>query len=166
MEIFPELFRHNAWANHVVLAAFRERPELLQQTDYDGDPLLERAKHLAAVERGFLDVLRGGGKRPEVPEDLEGLIAYCDETAAGWTGVASMDAAALDREHYIPWWERNFTAGEALAQVLSHSAQHRSELAWELARASIDTGELDAIVWAVGGKPGPGEELRFPEGVS
>ena len=49
-----------------------------------------------------------------------------------------------------------------VTQALGHSAQHRSELAWELARAGVDTGNLDFIVWTAGGEPSPGERPKLP----
>jgi len=160
VNILVDQVRHNGWANHTVLAAFRHRPEVLERACYDGDQLLERAHHLALVERGFLDLLRENMVEPEAPRDLEGLLRYSDETGAAFVpAVEPLDEAALTGELFVPWWRRSFPRSVLVAQVLSHSSQHRAELAWELARAGISTGELDYIVWTAGGCPAPGEPL-------
>jgi uncharacterized damage-inducible protein DinB len=164
VNILVDQVRHNAWANYTVLAAFEQRPAVLDELAYDGDPLLERAHHVVAVERGFLDLLRQNMVKPEPPRDLAGLLRYSDETGNAFVpAVQALDDAALAREVYVPWWERSFPALVLVAQVLSHSSQHRSELAWELARAGVSTGELDYIVWTAGGCPQPGEPLAFPD---
>lgn len=163
MNILVDQVRHNAWANHRVFAAFEQRPGVLDGLSYDGEPLLERAHHLVLVERGFLDLLRENMVKPEPPRDLAGLLQYGDETGDAFVPtVEALDEAAFSREVYVPWWERSFPTPVLVAQVLSHSGQHRSELAWELARAGVSTGELDYIVWMAGGCPAPGEPLVFP----
>jgi len=165
MHTLVDQLRHNAWANHTVLAAFERRPALLSSPAYDGEPLFERAHHLAEVERGFLDVLRGNMVPPRPPRDFDALRNYVDETGAGLVSVAEdLDEAGLQRELFVPWWDRAFPAAVLIAQVLSHSGQHRAELAWELARAGISTGELDYIRWAAGGCPRPGEMPDLPPG--
>ena len=152
--------RHNAWANHAVLTAFRQRVSLLEHTDYASESLRERARHLAEVERGFLDVLRDVQRRPDPPAELEELVRYQDETGRDFADlVASWDDAARTRDVFIPWWDQSFAAADNVAQVLYHSAQHRAELAWELARNGISTGELDYIRWLAGGEPAPGEPV-------
>lgn len=165
MNTLAEQLRHNAWANHTVLAAFEHQPALLESAAYDGEPLFERAYHLAEVERGFLDVLRENNVPPRPPREFANLRRYVDETGADFAALADrLDEATLERECFVPWWDRAFPVSVLIAQVLSHSAQHRAELAWELARAGVSTGELDYIRWAAGGRPRPGEAPDLPPG--
>jgi uncharacterized damage-inducible protein DinB len=152
------MLRHNAWANHTVMAACVAAPAVAEAVAYDGRPLAGRLNHWHGVERAFLDVLRGAPARPDPPRDPAALLAYADATAAGFT--AAIAGVAHDATFNVPWWERDFTVAEIVSQVLTHSAQHRSEIAWELARTGVDTGELDYIVWAAGGEPAPGEAPR------
>ncbi|MBI2765648.1 MAG: DinB family protein [Chloroflexi bacterium] len=161
MQPFTLMFKHNGWANRTVLDAFRgEHESLLATVAYDGDPILTRAQHLASVERGFLDLVRGKPERPVAPQGLGALIDYVTQSARGWDAAcATLDDGRLAQPVFVPWWEREFRVEEMLSQVLTHSAQHRAELAWELARAGVDTGELDYIVWAAGGQPEPGERV-------
>jgi uncharacterized damage-inducible protein DinB len=158
MDHYAELMRHNAWANHAVLEAFRNAEAVLDATAYDGETLRRRAMHLAETERGFLAVMRRETARPaRSQETLDALVALCDETGAGLVDVTlALQEADLGREYYVPWWQRAFPFHTLIAQVLAHSAQHRAELAWELARAGVSTGEIDFIVWKAAGEPAPG----------
>ena len=141
-------FAHNAWATGRVLDGLSHAPEgfLDRQSRPGGGTNREKLQHLVLVERGFHDVIVGGGQRPVAPDDLEGIVRYYKETAALYETLL---AAAPDTERlvHIPWWERSFTVGDCLTQVISHTGQHRAELAWELATENIDTGEIDYIVW-------------------
>ncbi|MGE5595099.1 MAG: DinB family protein [Hyphomicrobiales bacterium] len=162
MNVLLQQHIHNTWANYQVLSAFRERPQLLDATMYDGDPLLERAMHLAVVERGFLHLLEGNMTQPEAPRELEELIAYSNETGEGFAAALSkLDDAAIARPAFVPWFQREFPTHVLIAQVLAHSGQHRAELAWELARAGVNAGEIDLIGWEAAGRPKPGEGGRL-----
>ncbi len=154
MDVLRDQFHHAAWANHLVLeanAGVRDEAEC--------SALVEPARHIAWPERRYLALLRGetgDALKPVAPEELRELIAYCDETAAGFQ--ASWPTSP-ETEIFVPHWGRDFRIVEILATVLSHSAQHRAEIAWELARTGIDTRELDFIVWVGGGRPAPGGAL-------
>jgi uncharacterized damage-inducible protein DinB len=149
MTALARTFTHNAWANGLVFEGLRRAPEsFLDQPARDGNGTnREKLQHLVLVERGFLNMITGSGERPDAPLELDGLIAYSAESADSYVGLLGGEPIDLDREVHIPWWERNFTVGDCLTQVISHSSQHRAELAWELARVGIDTGEMDYIVW-------------------
>jgi uncharacterized damage-inducible protein DinB len=163
MQPFTLMFKHNGWANRTVLDSFRgDHEALLAAVAYDGDPMLTRARHMASVERGFLDLVRDKPERPVAPETLGALIDYVTESARGWDAAcATLEGGRLAQSVFVPWWDREFRVEEMLSQVLAHSGQHRAELAWELARAGVDTGELDYIVWAAGGQPEPGQPVTF-----
>jgi uncharacterized damage-inducible protein DinB len=149
MDAFNDLYTHNHWANRRVLNGLRRaEPAFLQQEARpEAESIAARLEHWFGVERGFLGALEGNPQRPQVPPGVNEMAAYEAETGQRFSALLS---GGLDRakEVYIPWWERKFTVAECLSQVLSHSAQHRAEVAWELARAGIDTGEMDFIVWA------------------
>jgi uncharacterized damage-inducible protein DinB len=164
MNVFEQLMAHNAWANHTVVAAFGEAPGLPESADYTGEPLTERVNHMLEVERAFLDVLRGRPERPKAPSDLGALVGYADETGEALRlASGALSAEGLEEPLYVPWWEQAMPRRVLLSQVLAHSGQHRAELAWELAKAGVDTGELDFIVWEAGGRPAPGEKPVFPD---
>jgi uncharacterized damage-inducible protein DinB len=161
MQPFTMMFKHNGWANQAVLDGFRGEHEVLLGTlAYNEEPLLDRIHHMAMVERRYLGTLRGTMERPDPPRDLLGLITYNGETTHGYNDFCGgLDVAGVDRKVLVPWWQREFAVRDMLLQVLSHSGQHRAELAWELARAGVDTGELDYIAWFASGQPEPGQPL-------
>ncbi|MGD9932998.1 MAG: DinB family protein [Dehalococcoidia bacterium] len=148
MNAFERLFRHSDWATGKVLAGLSEAgPELLaRESRPSANSNLEALRHMAGTERAFLDAISSHPVVPEPPRDLGELTSYCAETIAGFQAFLAT-TEDLGTPVYIPWWERSFAVEDCLLQVLAHSAQHRAELAWELARAGIDTGELDYIIW-------------------
>ncbi len=149
MNDFTGLFEHNEWANRLVLDALRRVPAafLGDEGRPGAGPMSERLRHLLAVERAFLDALEANPQVPEPPSSLEGLSEYADTTIARYRSYLGQ-LADPSAKVFIPWWERSFTVSDCLHQVIAHSAQHRAELAWELARAGVDTGEMDYIIWA------------------
>jgi uncharacterized damage-inducible protein DinB len=148
MNSLMRTFAHNAWANRRVFDGLRHLAgPFLDREGRPGDRTnREKLQHLVLVERGFQDAIVGNTRMPEAPADLEGLIAYAEETASRFARLLE-SPVELERQVDIPWWSRSFTVGDCLTQVISHTAQHRAELAWELAREGVDTGELDYIVW-------------------
>jgi len=164
MYLLPNLVRHNAWANRAVLDAFATAPAVLNTICYDGAPLFARLQHQAGTERAFLDILRVTPKRPEPPSELAAVTSYAAETSTGLLAVTlELGDAAQERLFLFPWWKLELPMHVLVSQMLAHSAQHRSELAWELARAGTNTGELDYIVWTVGGMPEPGVAVNLPD---
>lgn len=161
--LLPDLLRHNAWANATVVEHLRANPAMLETVCYDNKTLLERLHHQAGTERGFMGIFRGEKERPPVPPDFEALAASMTETSEALEQKAlELGPEGQATEFFVPWFGVAFPFHQLVTQVAGHSSQHRSELAWELARAGVSTGELDFIVWLAGGKPKPGEPLRLP----
>jgi hypothetical protein len=161
--LLPDLLRHDAWANATVLESLRANPAVLQTVCYDEKPLLERLHHQAGTERAFLGVFRGDKERPPVPPSLDELAASIAETSSALDAFTlELGIDGQDQPFFVPWFGVAFPFHMLVTQVVGHSSQHRSELAWELARAGVKTGELDFIAWLAGGKPKPGEPLRLP----
>jgi uncharacterized damage-inducible protein DinB len=141
MDLFTRLCHHNAWANARVVAAARGASV----------DVLEALRHLAGTEEAFLLVLRGTPDWPVVPEEFEAATAFLAERDAALAAFAGgIDAVGLQEMRFVPWFEREVTVEDCLTQVLGHSAQHRAEVAWQLAQAGVDTGDLDYIVWHLG----------------
>lgn len=160
MELFTRLYAHNTWANARMLKAAASAPAgFLGAPGGFGQPVesrLQQLQHALGVERGFLDALKGVATMPEPPRDAAGLAAYARETGEGFAAFcAGLDEQRIEAPFYVPWWEREFPVSAGLLQALSHSAQHRAEIALDLSRAGVDTGNLDYIVWYANGRPGP-----------
>jgi uncharacterized damage-inducible protein DinB len=117
------------------------------------DTVANTLKHLAQVERVYAGMLE---QRPV--EWRDGQAEYLAHDL-GWFGthlqelgvrlvelVESAEPDQLPRELNIPWFDFGVTAREGLLQVLTHSAQHRSQvLAW-LSGRGIQTPDLDYVV--------------------
>ncbi len=149
MTDFHSLFAHNSWANDLLLQGLRSASAGFLQRD--GRPgagtNLASLKHMLGVERIFLEAQRGAEfVEPTPPDDLDGLIAYSAATGDEYQEFIAKRPDPSQKV-YIAWWEREFTVGGCLLQVIGHSWQHRAELAWELAREGVDTGEMDYIRW-------------------
>ena len=159
MELFTRLYAHNIWANTRVLRAAASAPP-----GFLGDPgggfdqavesRMQQLQHMLGVERGFLDALVGPATMPGPPGDLAALGAYARGTADGFAALcAGLDERSIEEPFFVPWWEREFPRSVGLLQALSHSGQHRAEIAFDLSRAGLDTGNLDYIVWFAHGSP-------------
>lgn len=158
METFTLLFAHNAWANQRIFDSCQSAPGDFLGPAASGfaevETHMQRLQHLVWVERGFVDAIVSDAKMDEPPTTLPDIVAYATETAARFAALCSpLDEADLEREFFVPWWERNFSVRDGLIQTLGHSAQHRAEVAWELAKVGVDTGNLDYIVWTASGRP-------------
>ena len=167
MDLFTRLFAHNGWANARVLeAAASAPPGFLGDAGGFGQAVesrMQQLQHMLGVERGFLDALAGPAARPEAPGDLGALGAYARGTAEGFASLcAGLDERSIEEPFFVPWWERDFPRSVGLLQALSHSGQHRAEIALDLARAGVDTGNLDYIVWFAHGSPGPDDPWPPP----
>ncbi len=155
MQDLIELFRHNTWANAKVfdLAASLDSQLVTQEAPGTRDTVLGTLAHLATVEYGYLGMLEGHPpqSRQEVqtwaahdlswfPEQMRKLgdrFARLLESSTSQTLAAPLN---------VPWFTFQLTAREGLWQVLTHSAQHRSQVLSWLSARGIETPDLDYVV--------------------
>ncbi|MFN0095787.1 MAG: DinB family protein [Dehalococcoidia bacterium] len=153
MEPFEQLFRHNAWANARVLECLAGATHVHEVKAHNGQTIAEVMAHLGETEEAFRMVFRRAPDWPHPPSEVEAVRAYITEHDEGLiafaAGLTAEEAAA---RVFVPWFETEVPIEQCLRQLLGHAAQHRAEAAWELARAGVDTGELDYIVWLLGQK--------------
>jgi uncharacterized damage-inducible protein DinB len=155
MQELRALFEYNVWANRKVFElTFDLDPRLVEaQAPGTRDSVGGTLRHLARVEYAYLSMIEQ--RPPESIEpresyeahDLAWFRAHMEELGAAYQAlIASMPAAELDRALHIPWFDFPLTARDGLLQVLSHSAQHRSQvLAWLSARG-VTTPDLDYVL--------------------
>ena len=144
------LSQHNAWANDRVLAAALEAPTLEADpaSRAPNDTVISRLQHFAGTEEAFVHALSGTPKRPDPPSELSDLRLFLAKQDAALSALCEeLDQNGLSESRHIPWFRRDVPVQDCLAQVFNHSAQHRSEIALDMARAGADTGSLDYIVW-------------------
>ena len=150
-----DLYRHNAWANAKVFGLAAALGDRLVGAEAPGTQGTVHATlaHLARVERGYLALIERGhleGVEPREAYLAHDLAWFVDEVRALGSGYLAMLAAntpeSLRRELDIPWFSFPVTARDGCLQVLTHSAQHRSQvLAW-LASQGVETPDLDYVV--------------------
>jgi uncharacterized damage-inducible protein DinB len=155
MQDLIELFRHNTWANAKVfdLAASVDSQLVTEVAPGTRDTVLGTLGHLAAVEYAYLGMLEGHPPQsrqevqtwaahdlswfPEQMRDLGDRFVRLLESSTPQTLAAPLN---------VPWFTFRLTAREGLRQVLTHSAQHRSQvLSWLSARGT-DTPDLDYVL--------------------
>ena len=157
VEHYRLLFEHNAWANARVVEQVTSlgyevarRPAGL---DLGDGSILETLVHALDTEETWFARCQGGNGPPRLTVEAAGSIAKIrqrfEAQAAAWkTMLESQTDAALDamstntsssgKIFSHPLWTR-------LAHVLSHSTQHRGELALATSRLGCSPGELDFL---------------------
>lgn len=154
MKVFQDGFRHSAWANEALLAmcveAGPERIAAASEGMYQ--PLDAILRHVLQVEHGYLRLV--GAPRPDgdtATMGLDALRALTAEVRDAYVAfVGALDAQALERPIFIPWFDASVSTGDALLQVLTHSAEHRADVVFALSRAGFETPPMDYVMWAVG----------------
>lgn len=152
-EMLQTEFSYNAWANGKLLdlAATLSDEQLDAPTGYAHGSIRGTLQHLARVHWSWGTVVTTGQppqSRPEVGESISEIRAFLDAetnaTTAWLAGQSDETLVAPIVSHYgdqsyqiIPW--------QALTQVITHSLQHRSEIALWLTAAGHSPGDLDFI---------------------
>jgi uncharacterized damage-inducible protein DinB len=152
--ILADLFRHNLWANLVIIDSCAALPDSVLETNVSGTygSIRDTLTHIAGAEERYLASLTGGPERrnpilEETKPDLatvrellrqsgEGLIAYA-ETVEGdpilqvvWRG-----------ERYEP------PASLLLVQAIDHATEHRTHIRTALTHAGIEPPGIDGWHW-------------------
>jgi uncharacterized damage-inducible protein DinB len=150
-----DLYRHNAWANAKVFGLAAALGDRLVGAEAPGTQGTVHATlaHLARVERGYLALIERGrleGVEPReayLAHDLAWFVEEVHDLGAGY--VSAMEASTSDslgRDLSIPWFAFPVSARDGLLQVLTHSAQHRSQVLSWLASQGVETPDLDYVV--------------------
>ncbi|MCC6386207.1 MAG: DinB family protein [Dehalococcoidia bacterium] len=154
MQFLIDGFRHSGWANGALLAACIEAGPARIAAASEGMylPLDTILRHAVKVEAVYLRLLGGEAGIDHDPEtaDLSALVELQAAVAAGYGAlIAGLPEGGFERPVRIPWFDAGISAGDALLQVLTHSAEHRADVAYALTRAGIETPHMDYVVWAV-----------------
>ncbi|MGA7911766.1 MAG: DinB family protein [Candidatus Dormiibacterota bacterium] len=140
MSELGELFRYNAWANAIVLGVGQD----------SADPgVHDTLSHLVAVEAVYTLMIRGGA-----PAQGADRTAYMSRPNAEFVREAAglavtyqklLSEVSMDAPVTIPWFSFRPSVRQALLQVLTHSAQHRSQLAMQLEALGAVVPNFDYI---------------------
>jgi uncharacterized damage-inducible protein DinB len=150
----PNLLAHAEWANAVFFHAWGKSPAR------DHEEMRQRTRHLAGVQAGFLNVLRGESAilpPSGPPPTFDELRSRAETSHKGLQSfVESLDAAGLARSVRIPWFPDPpcvITVAGALVQVAMHSQHHRGQLMTRLKDFGGEPVNVDWIIWLWKGKP-------------
>jgi uncharacterized damage-inducible protein DinB len=160
MQDLIALYRHNAWANRKVfdLAFGVDAALLAAPAPGTRDTVTGTLKHLARVEYGYLAMMEQRAAEPRQEyeaRDFSWFSGHLDDVALGYQQLlASATDELLDRDMGIPWFDFPISVREGLRQVLTHSAQHRSQVLSWLSARGIETPDLDyALMLGEGVRP-------------
>ncbi|HEX4006133.1 MAG TPA: DinB family protein [Acidobacteriaceae bacterium] len=153
---FPDLFRHQAWADSALLATVHAHPQSLAD-----DTVLKALRHILRVQRVFLARFHGGSgdEVRELPPEFGTMVALWrtthQEQIAFVEGLAEADFA---RTFPMPALAIHPTFAEGLTQVILHSQNHRGQCLTRLRENGAAPPRLDYILW-IKDRPAP----SYPE---
>ena len=154
MQDLIALYRHNMWANRKVFdLASRQGPDVLDaEAPGTRDTATGTLKHLARVEYAYLMLMEQRGTEVESREtyearDLAWFGDHVQEMGASFLRLLeSATDEVLSRDLRIPWFDFPITVRDGLCQVLTHSAQHRSQVLSWLSSQGVQTPDLDYVL--------------------
>lgn len=149
MRLLVDAFEYNAWATRQLIDVCGRIPQeqLTRRQEWQYNSLLGLWRHIDDVERAYLGLM-GVAERPEPKDSIEAYLASADASGAAFAPfVEGLDVRGMERLFNIPWFGRDFTVADGLFQVLTHSTQHRADIAHFLARLGHDTPPIDYVIW-------------------
>jgi uncharacterized damage-inducible protein DinB len=152
MAALERMFFYNAWANERIFAVATQldADRLLAPIEGIYGSVLITARHLLNVEENYLRMV--SGTEPAWPDehDIATVRARLADAGTGFaTFIAGLGAADLARTFRIPWFEREFTIEDGLLQAVTHSIEHRADLASAITRLGMETPPIDYIAWVM-----------------
>ena len=152
--ILAELFRHNLWANLILIDLCLTLPEEILETNVPGTygGIHETLTHLVGAEERYLLALAGGSKRfnatlEETAPDLATLREHARQSGERFVAYAGTVEGnpTLD----VTWHGQSYKMPTAfyLVQAINHSTEHRSQIKIALTQAGISPPELDGWTW-------------------
>jgi uncharacterized damage-inducible protein DinB len=151
MDLLFNAYCYNAWANSRLgaVCAQLSREQLNAPVEGMFGSTLATLEHLATVECAYFQAM-GIGTVPERPAGLEKVLAELERVGAGCAAFAqSLDDDGGARRFLVPWFKREFTVQDGLFQVLTHSTEHRADIASALTRHGLTTPPIDYVMWLV-----------------
>jgi uncharacterized damage-inducible protein DinB len=152
--VLAELFRHNLWANLILIDLCLTLPEEILETNVPGTfgGIRETLAHLVGAEERYLAALVAGPERrnptlEETAPDLTTLREHARQSGEGFIAFAekvegnpTMRVTWRGQSHEMP-------AALFLVQAINHATEHRTQIKTALTQASITPPELDGWTW-------------------
>jgi uncharacterized damage-inducible protein DinB len=151
IDLFENLFRHEAWADAMHWKALQATPGALESPG-----VRDRLQHIHMVGRGFVGVLCGASERPPEISEMDRLR---ESVRAHHRRMAEVLARAaeegLERSVWVPWVRLDLPVRDALIQMAMHSQYHRGQNALRIRELGGEPPLTDYIVWVRLGRPDP-----------
>ena len=151
MSTLVEMFRHNLWANQLILAACRELDETQLAAGAEGTygAIGDTLVHLFSAEQRYVFALTG--RKPATQNsERNGWPGFDDlEAAAAWSGQALIEIAGNDPYGELlsgTWGDQPYTlrAFIPLLQAINHATEHRAHIMTALTQLGLTPPDLSA----------------------
>lgn len=151
MSTLVEMFRHNLWANRLILAACRELDETQLGAGAEGTygAIGDTLVHLFSAEQRY--VLALTGRRPDIQNSEANPWPGIDalEAAAAWSGQALIEIAENDPYGDVltgTWGDQPYSlrAFIPLLQAINHATEHRAHVMTALTQLGLTPPDLSA----------------------
>lgn len=151
-QALTELFRHNRWANEVLLEACRVLTEEQRAATVDGTygELGYTLIHIVRAESWYLKLLTGWEPpvRWEIPGPWPGIDVLLERSR--FTGDRLVEVVdGLDPAAVLDVGDDKVPTSVVLVQVINHATEHRSQAATILTQLGIQPPPIDG--WNFGG---------------
>ncbi len=160
LDLFRDLFRHEAWADAEHWRAIEANPAAAADA-----AIRERLNHIHIVQRWYLTLFRGN---PMSADEAMRPIASRDELLnsfrcyhEGMRGLLEqMPVERLDEIVELAAKPNPIAVSvrDALLQVVMHSQNHRGQNARRLRELAGDAPLTDYLLWVIKGRPEPAWE--------
>ncbi|OAI40289.1 hypothetical protein AYO38_06135 [bacterium SCGC AG-212-C10] len=151
MRLLHNAFQYDAWATDRLLTvtALLDETQLNQKVDGMFGSTLDTWRHQIQVSYVYHRMIFGGlperefaaAPLPELVEVAATLGPLYDEA------TTNLGEGELQRKFNVPWFERDFSVEDGLFQVITHSIEHRADIASALSRFGLETPPIDYVMW-------------------
>ena len=148
MNPLVSLVEYHRWANGRLLAVCRETAteKLEQAIDGTVESVLKTAWHMLAVQQAFIEMMTSALTAVPAEVPIDALAVRSEELDGRLEAlVAGLTEGEAARMFLVPWFGKELTVQDGLLQLLTHSIEHRADMASALNRLGLKTPELDYI---------------------
>jgi uncharacterized damage-inducible protein DinB len=145
VNLFLDLFRHQAWADAALLSAVHAH-----EVSRSDERILKALRHILRAQRVMQVRFRGGSADEvrEIPPEFGAMTAlYRSTHAEELAFVSGLSEADLERRFELPVLEIHPTVAEGLMHVVLHSQSHRGQCLTRLRENGATPPQLDYIAW-------------------
>lgn len=154
MSLLIDQYRYNTWANARVFAACAGLEATALREDARGTigTIEDTLKHLIGVEDVYLALIQGlplgvgGSREAYAAHDIAWFRERATQVGEGYQALLAQHGEdLLAHALAVPWFDFALTARDGLLQVLSHSAQHRSQILSTLGAQGAEMPNIDYV---------------------